>query len=277
MAGFGGAVKLTGDNEYKKALADITKSLKVVSAEMKATASSFDVGDKSERELAEDTEKYNKALEEQKKALSDLKSKLSEAQASYSKMVSENKELNRQYDDEKKKLDEIEKTLGKSSDEYKAQEKVVKDLEKAVSDSNKELEREGKAIDDTRIKIANAETNINKAGTALESLGNSAEESAEKVEKSGDGFTVMKGVLANLATDVIRSAIDGLKELGAAFIDVGNQAVDSYAEFEQLEGGVKKIFGEDMAQTVIENANNAFKTAGMSANEYMETVTGFSS
>ena len=45
MAGFGGAVKLTGDNEYKKALADITKSLKVVSAEMKATASSFDVGE----------------------------------------------------------------------------------------------------------------------------------------------------------------------------------------------------------------------------------------
>ena len=70
-ASFGGAVKLTGDNEYKKALADITRSLKVVSAEMKATSTSFDAGDKSEKELAEETEKYNNALKEQKKSLSD--------------------------------------------------------------------------------------------------------------------------------------------------------------------------------------------------------------
>ena len=279
MAGdrsFGGAVKLTGENEYKKALADMTKSLKIVSAEMKATATSFDAGDKSEKELAEETEKYNKALEEQKKALGDLKSKLADAQTTYAKMQSENEKLVKQYDEEDKKLKEIEKTLGKSSDEYKEQEKVVKDLEKALNVSNKELEREGKTIDDTRLKLAKAETTINQTSEALDNLGKEAEDSANQVERSSDGFTVMKGVLANLATDVIRSAVDGLKQLGSAFVDVGKQAVDSYAEFEQLEGGVKKIFGDDMAQTVIENANNAFKTAGLSANEYMETVTGFS-
>ena len=98
----------------------------------------------------------------------------------------------------------------------------------------------------------------------------------KSAEESKEGFTVMKGVLSNLATDVIRSVIDGIKQLGQAFVDVGKEAVSSYAEFEQLEGGVKKIFGDDMAQAVIENSQNAFKTAGLSANEYMETVTGFS-
>ena len=67
-----------------------------------------------------------------------------------------------------------------------------------------------------------------------------------------------------------------MKQLGGAVVNVGKQALDGYAQMEQLEGGVKKIFGDDMAKEVIANADNAFKTAGMSANEYMETVTGFS-
>ncbi|MBQ1287795.1 MAG: phage tail protein, partial [Erysipelotrichaceae bacterium] len=65
-------------------------------------------------------------------------------------------------------------------------------------------------------------------------------------------------------------------QIGKAAVDFGKQVVMSYAEFEQLEGGVKKLFGDEDAATVIRNAQNAFKTAGMSANEYMETVTSFS-
>lgn len=63
----------------------------------------------------------------------------------------------------------------------------------------------------------------------------------------------------------------------AAVAGIVKQATEAYSEFEQLEGGVKKIFGEETMQTVMDNAANAFKTAGLSANEYMETVTGFSS
>ena len=53
-------------------------------------------------------------------------------------------------------------------------------------------------------------------------------------------------------------------------------AVSAYADFEQLSGGIETLFGEDLAQDVFDNANAAFQTAGLSANEYMETVTGFS-
>ena len=53
-------------------------------------------------------------------------------------------------------------------------------------------------------------------------------------------------------------------------------SLDAYAEFEQLAGGVKKLFGDDVAKTVMENASTAFKTAGMSANEYLATTTRFS-
>ena len=69
---FGGSVKLTGEDSYKKALQSITQSLKVVSAEMKATASAFDNGDKSQKQLANDAKNLKASLETQKSALADL-------------------------------------------------------------------------------------------------------------------------------------------------------------------------------------------------------------
>ncbi len=53
------------------------------------------------------------------------------------------------------------------------------------------------------------------------------------------------------------------------------QAVEAYGEYEQLVGGVETLFG-DAAKIVQENAANAFKTAGMSANDYMNTTIALS-
>ena len=61
----------------------------------------------------------------------------------------------------------------------------------------------------------------------------------------------------------------------AAVLAVGKQALSAYADYEQLVGGVETLF-EDLSVDVIENASNAYKTAGLSANEYMDTVMGFS-
>ena len=62
----------------------------------------------------------------------------------------------------------------------------------------------------------------------------------------------------------------------AAAVAIGKSALDGYKEYEQLEGGVKKLFGESASKDVMKYAQNAYKTAGMSANEYMETATSFS-
>ena len=62
----------------------------------------------------------------------------------------------------------------------------------------------------------------------------------------------------------------------AAAVAIGKSALDGYAEYEQLEGGVKKLFGESASKQVMKYAQDAYKTAGMSANEYMETATSFS-
>lgn len=73
-------------------------------------------------------------------------------------------------------------------------------------------------------------------------------------------------VLGNIVTDAARKAADTAKQLiGDAFAGAGS--------YEQLTGGIEKLFGGD-AQRVIDNAQGAYMTAGKSANEYMEQVTG---
>jgi hypothetical protein len=70
----------------------------------------------------------------------------------------------------------------------------------------------------------------------------------------------------------------GTAAVGAAATGIGfliKSATESYAEYEQLVGGVETLFNES-ADRVKQYANEAYKSAGLSANEYMSTVTGFS-
>ena len=62
---------------------------------------------------------------------------------------------------------------------------------------------------------------------------------------------------------------------GTAIVAIGKQAIEQYAEYEQLVGGVETLFKQS-ADVVQQYAANAYKTAGLSANEYMNTVTSFS-
>lgn len=55
---------------------------------------------------------------------------------------------------------------------------------------------------------------------------------------------------------------------------ITKQVVDNYAEYEQLTGGIQTLF-EDLSWDVQQNAANAFKTAGLSTNEYMDTAMSF--
>lgn len=67
----------------------------------------------------------------------------------------------------------------------------------------------------------------------------------------------------------------GVAAVGAAAAKLSKAVLDSYADYEQLTGGIETLF-KDSSDTVMGYAENAYKTAGLSANQYMETVTGFS-
>ena len=235
---FGGTVKLTGESEYKKALADITSNLKVLNSEMKVVTSQFDKNDKSTSNLSQQNDVLNKKIAEQKDKVSILTKALADAESETGKNSSTSQKWRIELNNAQAELNKLNKN--------------VDDNKKAMADSEKATEDNTDAID---------------------KFGKEADESGKSALKLGD---IIKG---NLISEGIMTGIKGLasaiKGVGSAFVNVGKQAIASYGEYEQLVGGVDTLFGES-SKKVQDYAKNAYMTAGLSANEYMETVTSFS-
>lgn len=238
MAGFGGSVKLTGESDYKKALSSITDNLKVLSSEMKVVTSQYDRNDKSVENLGSQNEILNKKISEQQQKVNLLTKALSDA---------------------KEETGENSTTTKKWQNELNNAQSELNALKKKVNDNETAMEQAEDATDDN--------------AKSLKKFGDEAKESGTHALKLGD---IIK---ANLISDAIKGGLSALansmKQIGSALIGLGKDAITSFADYEQLIGGVETLF-KDSAGIVEEYANNAYKTAGLSANEYMETVTSFS-
>ena len=79
----------------------------------------------------------------------------------------------------------------------------------------------------------------------------------------------------NIANSIGNKLTQAFKVASAAVAAFGGMTIKSYADYEQLVGGVETLFKEN-ADTVKKYAKEAYLTSGMSANTYMETVTSFS-
>ena len=114
MPGFGGAVKLTGESEYRKALKQITQNLKEVDSELKLVASQYDKNDKSQEALTAQTDALSKKYDLQKERVETLKASLEDM----TKAAEENKEKHEALKSELAKateeLEKIEKESGKT-------------------------------------------------------------------------------------------------------------------------------------------------------------------
>ena len=105
---------------------------------------------------------------------------------------------------------------------------------------------------------------LDKAEKDLRGFSDTGEQSASKLSKLGSiAGAVGKGVLIGTGA-VATGAVALVKSVSGA-----------YGQLQQSIGGIETLFG-DSAQKVIENANNAYTTAGISANDYMQQVTSFS-
>lgn len=109
---------------------------------------------------------------------------------------------------------------------------------------------------------------LKEATKETEKFAKSSSSAGEKVKKifSGLGTAVVKvGKVMATAIGAVATAV-GI---------IGTKALSAYADYEQLVGGVETLFG-DSADTIQKYASEAYKTAGISANQYMEQATSFS-
>ena len=168
------------------------------------------------------------------------------------KLAAQSDVLTRQLEIQEQRITEIQKALDYARANY--------------AENSNEVQRWQQALNNATTDLNNTKRQLGELENGVDDVGDAMEKTSTKTLKLGD---IIKG---SLISDAIKS---GVKALANGIKDLIGGAVEGYGEYEQLVGGVETLFGSS-AQKVQDYANNAYKTAGLSANAYMETVTSFS-
>ena len=163
--------------------------------------------------------------------------------------------------------------------------KELNDLQKELNDIKKKLlggigddafDGLGDSADDAKEDIDKLTQENKKLRDELEKVKGKADQVKNKLIDLGKkGATAAFNGLKKLAGISFKALTIGIAGAATATGLLVKNAVQAYADYEQLVGGVDTLFKKN-SSTVQKFANDAYRTAGLSANAYMETVTSFS-
>lgn len=206
-------------------------------------------GEKEFRDALKSMSTQLKTLDTEMKAVT---SAFNANDSSQEKLSAQTDVLTRQLGLQENKISEIQKALDYARANY--------------AENSNEVQRWQQALNNATADLNNTKKQLGELSGGVDDVGKSMDEAGKKTSVFAD---VLKG---NLVAGAIKS---GISALASATKELIGGAVEGYAEYEQLVGGVETPF-KDSAGTVQDYAKDAYKTAGLSANEYMETVTSFS-
>jgi len=142
---------------------------------------------------------------------------------------------------------------------------TLKEAQRQMGDYNSLTEEQKEQYRALSVEIAKGENALKGMNAELRATsGINMEKVKDALKKVGE-----------VAVDVAKKMAKVTAAMGGALAGLVTAGVKSYADLEQNLGGVETLFGKS-ADKVIKNAQNAYKTAGVSANEYMAGVTSFS-
>ena len=250
-------IGLEGEKQFKSALAEINQAFKVLGSEMRLVASQFDKNDSSVQALAARNSVLTKEIDAQKQKIEVLRQALENAATSFG-------EADKRTQSWQIQLNNAEAALNDMERELKANNDALADSGENSEEAASGMDKLAEASDDVDDNLDDIADSADDAADGLDDAGDSAEDSKSKFSGLGN---VLKTVGTALGAVVVAAA-------GAA-VKLGKEVVEAYADYEQLVGGVDTLFGES-SQKLQDYASNAYMTAGLSANDYMETVTSFS-
>lgn len=243
-----------GEKAFRSSINAINANIKSMGSELKAVTAQFAKNADSEEALTAKNQVLAKSIAATKEKISVL-----------------DKQLERQAEklrDLGQALDDVVKSHGAESKEalaaqnaYNNQAKAVAKLQDQLNGAKAELAGMENAVKDNKDAIDGLGREVEDAGEAMDEAGRNAHNFGEKL-KSG---------LAT-AAKVTTAAAAAISAATAALV---KSSIDDFSNYEQLVGGVETLFKSSAGQ-VQAYAQSAFKTAGLSANEYMDTVTSFS-
>lgn len=162
--------------------------------------------------------------------------------------------------------------LSQKQDVLKNNIKATTDRLNALKEAQRQMGSYSSLTEEQKEKYRALSVEITKSESALKKM------NSELKHTSSIDFSKVKDELSkvgNVALNVSKKLATVTAGITGALAGVVGAGVKSYADLEQNLGGVETLF-KDSADKVVQNAKNAYKTAGVSANEYMQGVTSFS-
>lgn len=274
---------------YKVDISELKKGITEANNILKTNKSQLNVVKSEMEAFGKSSDGVKKALDIMKSTLDAQTKKLQAYQAQLKTAQKAEEQSSQKVQALRQQLDRAKAMYGENSVQVTRYKTALSNAEKTEASMKQQVANLTVTMNNQQATVNKTEKEMNSFKTQLSSVeqaearaaksGKSVEDELRNMDKearsAGDGFTVMKGAMANLVSQGITAAIDGVKKLASATVDLVKNSVSAYAEYEQLIGGVETLF-KDSAGIVEEYADNAYKTAGLSANKYMETVTGFS-
>lgn len=211
---------------------------------------------------------------------SEYRKALKEITSNLKQVSSELKLTNVQFTSGDKTIRDTKTSYTNMNTTIQQQKEKISNLRQALKEAEIQYGSNNEKVKNFKTQLNNAETQLtkmeeetNKSNKELKEMKNGFDDAGQGAVKFGD--LLKANVLGDFIVGGIKKLGSAVKEVGSTILNVGKQALNSYADYEQLIGGVETLFKESSG-VVEQYANNAYKTAGLSANEYMETVTSFS-
>lgn len=162
-------------------------------------------------------------------------------------------------------LSQKQEVLARNISATKEKLQTLKEAQKQMGDYNHLTDEQKASYNQLSLEIAKSENALKEMNKELKATSGIDTEKLQKgLKKVGE-----------IALDVSKKLLQVTTAISGALAGVVSLGVKSYADFEQNVGGIQKLFG-DSADELIKKSEMAYKTAGLSANQYMETATSFS-
>lgn len=250
--------------EFKKQIAgldDWSKSADGVSAKLTQLDKTFNSQKSVLANLEKQYELTVQQMGEDSKEAENLKIKIDNQKASMAKTEKQIRQYTDSLAEIKSQSNQSETALDKLSRTISEQEQELSDLKTAYANtvleygkSSKKAKSLADQIDILSSDLADNKKEMDKAGKAADELDNSLDDSADGAKNASGGFTVLKGALADLVADGIRTAVDGFKELISSSDQASNrfqaatgvtaEAMEKYNDV--IENIYKNNFGDSL-------------------------------
>jgi TP901 family phage tail tape measure protein len=283
-------IKITGEDDYEKALNKINSSLRKYNAALSELKSKNQEAQNSYDYLKQKGELLSNKLADQKKKTEELRKAVNSANETYGEFRKKTEEAQKAAAEQAKKVEELGKTVGESSDEYKEAAAELEKYNSKAKDAEDAQKRCGEVVDDWKNKLNTAEAqqlrtstaiqknnqylkeaekSSDRCATSIDQFGKTYRQASKDVEDSNASLEKTDEAMEALTNTVIES---GIEKSFTAVKEAITQCIEAAEEYESSIAKLQTISGADSIGTLSEDILELSSATGIAASDLANTA-----